>query len=335
MLSCNPALAGCESRAIQPAAATTRQTFSVQVPAGSAPGSSITLLVTAADAAGNATQVGRTVLVPDTVAPTIAAFEPVSGSLRVVAGETVGLRAVVNDNLGVTALTFTTEGALTTSGTVAVAPPVTSGPTVFSVIVPAGAATGSTITVRVRARDAAGNLSAEAVLTLSVGDTGAPTLTILAPPAGAQAAPGQTVTFTVRATDDTAIQRIVFAATGVFTAAETRQISPPVATTDASFAVVLPAGTAAGTLTLTAEAFDSANNSSGVVSRQVTVTDAIAPTVRILTPIAGAQIDPRTPLTVTVEATDAIGVTQNHVCGQRRRVRIREPDDCAGRSDTD
>ena len=40
------------------------------------------------------------------------------------------------------------------------------------------------------------------------------------------------------------------------------------------------------------------------------MTDAIAPVVRIVSPTAGAQIDPRQPLTITVEATDAAGVGQ-------------------------
>ena len=111
-------------------------------------------------------------------------------------------------------------------------------------------------------------------------------------------------------TDDTAVQRIVFAASGVVTASETRQVVPPVASLESSFTVSIPATAAAGTLTLTAEAFDVGGNSSGITSRAVTVTDAIAPVVRIVSPTAGAQIDPRQPLTITVEATDAAGVGQ-------------------------
>ena len=145
---------------------------------------------------------------------------------------------------------------------------------------------------------------------LTIGDAASPATTILAPAAGAQVAPGQAVTFTVRVTDDTAVQRIVFAASGVVTASETRQIVPPVASLEASFTVSIPATAAAGTLTLTAEAFDVGGNSSGITSRAVTVTDAIAPVVRIVSPTAGAQIDPRQPLTITVEATDAAGVGQ-------------------------
>jgi hypothetical protein len=309
-LTCTPAFAGCDTRAVQPAALTTRQTFSVQVPSSATPGSAVTLLVSASDAAGNATQVGRVVLVPDTVAPAITTLETVSGSLRVVAGDTIALRAIVSDNVGVTALAYQTEGGLVASGAAPVTPPVVSGAAILPLTIPATTPNGSTITVRVRARDAANNLSDEASIVLSVGDAAAPVLTILAPAAGSQAAPGQTVTFTVRATDDTAVQRIVFAASGVFTAAETRQITPSTAAAEATFAVTLPATTAAGTLTLSADAFDTAGNSSGALTRSVTITDGIAPVVRIVSPPAGAQIDPRSPLTVTVEATDAIGVSQ-------------------------
>jgi hypothetical protein len=309
-LTCAPVLAGCETRAIQPAVPTTRQTFVVDVPATATPGSSVTLLVSASDAAGNATQVGRTVLVPDSVAPVITALEPVSGSLRIVAGETVALRAIVSDNLGVTALTYQTEGGMVASGTAPIAPPVVSGAALFTFAVPASTANGSTITVRVRARDAAGNLSEEQTSLLSVGDAGAPTLTILAPASGSQSAPGQTITFTVRATDDTAVQRIQFTASGAFAASENRSITPPTASADASFAITLPAATEAGVLTLTAEAFDAAGNSSGPIARTVAIVDGIAPVVRIVSPTAGTQIDPRSPVSVVVEATDGVGVSQ-------------------------
>ncbi len=219
------------------------------------------------------------------------------------------------------------------SGTTPVAPPVTSGPATFTLTIPAAAANGSTVTVRARARDSGGNLSDEGTILLTVGDAAAPVATILAPAVGTQSAPGQTITFTVRATDDTAVQRIVFTASGVFAASETRQLVPPVASLDSSFAVVLPPGTAAGALTLSAEAFDAAGNSSGVVTRAVTVTDAVAPAVRIVSPLAGAQIDPRTPLTVTIEATDAVGVSQISLAATGVDVRVREPSRRAARDD--
>ena len=85
------------------------------------------------------------------------------------------------------------------------------------------------MSVRVRARDNGGNLSDERTIVLTIGDAAPPVATVLAPAAGAQVAPGQTVAFTVRVTDDTAVQRIVFTASGVVTASETRPIVPPVA----------------------------------------------------------------------------------------------------------
>ena len=83
-------------------------------------------------------------------------------------------------------------------------PPVISGPAAFTVAIPASVANGSTVTVRARARDNGGNLSDERTIVLTIGDSAPPATAILAPAAGAQVAPGQAVTLTVRVTDDTA-----------------------------------------------------------------------------------------------------------------------------------
>ncbi len=160
-LICAPTFAGCESRSVQPAATTTRQTFVVDIPASFQSTTGITLLVTASDQAGNAIQLGRSVVVPDTVRPTLSNLVTVSGSAQVVAGQTVTLGATVGDNVGVSAIVFQTEGALVTNGTTPVVPAVTSGPATFGVAIPASVANGSTVTVRARARDNGGNLSDE------------------------------------------------------------------------------------------------------------------------------------------------------------------------------
>lgn len=309
-LSCVPALTGCETRVLQPAQVSTRQTFTVTVPSTVAPGSNVVMLVRVADTAGNSTELGRTLLIPDTVAPTVSSLETVSGSTRVVAGESTVLRAIFSDNIGVAAVTFLVDGAAVPPGTTTVAPPTASGEALVSFVVPAGTANGTALTVRVRARDVAGNQSDERTLVLSVGDTAAPTVTILTPAAGTTLIPGQAVSSTVRATDDAALQRVVFTVSGVVSATETRLLSPPVAASDLTFAFTVPAGSPAGTVTLAAEAFDLAGNSSGSVTRTLTVADAIAPSVRIVSPAGGTSIDPRNPLNVVVEATDGIGVTE-------------------------
>lgn len=302
-----------ETRPIVPGAATAQVTFEIPVPASATETESLTIAVIARDAAGNdsapATRVFG-VIVPDTTAPVVNALVTSSGSTRVLAGETASLRATVSDNRGVTSLLFASEGAVAINNVVIpIDPALTSGDVPLSLTVPADVANGASVTVTVRATDAAGNLSQPVSLTLSIGDTAVPQVAVLAPAAGAAFRPGQTVTFTVRATDDLAVRRIAFTATGVFTASGVQEIDPPTTTAERSFVVALPAGTPAGSLTLTAEAFDQAGNSSGAIARTVIVEDIIAPAVSVVAPAAGASIDPGSPVQVTIEATDAVGVT--------------------------
>ena len=307
---CNPSLTGCETRTLSPAQTATRQTFTIDVPADLQAPATIVLALRATDAAGNTTQATRTLVVPDTVRPVLTLLQTESGSARVVAGQVVAIRAAVTDNVGVTALTFQTEGALVSSGTQVVAPPVTAGTATFTIPIPPAAPNGSLVTVRARARDQANNSSDEVTLLLTIGDTAAPTLTILSPNDGASFAPGQTVTLSTRVTDDSAVQRIVVTASGVFGATVTRELTPPAAAADVDVAVALPASTPAGQLTLTAEAFDAVGNSSGVVTRALLVRDVVAPQVVITAPVAGASVDPRNPLLVSVTGTDQVGVTE-------------------------
>ena len=115
---------------------------------------------------------------------------------------------------------------------------------------------------------------------------------------------------TVHATDDTAVRRVVFSASGAFTASLTREVDPPAAIADVDFPVSIPLATAAGPLVLTAEAFDVAGNTSGTQTRTLNVTDTVAPSVQITSPVPASPVDPREPLSVVVSATDAVGVTE-------------------------
>jgi hypothetical protein len=298
-LVCTPVLTGCESRAVQPAQRSTKQTFTVNVPASFGSSTGLGLLAVATDAAGNATQIGRQVTVPDVVRPTLTALTTANGSTQVLAGATATLRATVSDNVGVTALLFEMDGPAPTSGTSAVAPPLTSGQATLNIAIPASASSGQTLTVRVRARDAAGEVSDEASLVLVVTDSTAPSIVILSPAEGSEVTPGQTVTFAVRATDDAAVRRFAFSTNGVFVANESRDVAPA-ASVDAAFVVALPATTAAGPLTFTARAFDAADNGSATVSRTITVRDVVPPTVTAVTPPDGAtNVDRQSTITVT------------------------------------
>ena len=306
---CNPALSGCGTQIVAPGTKSSRHTFTVVLPGDLQAPQTPTLSIVARDTSGNTTTIGRVLHIADTVKPTVTAFTTASGSLRVAAGDTALLRAQLTDNVGVTALTFTTEGGLSTSGTSPVAPPVTGGTVPLAISIPPTVPNGSTVTVRVRARDAAGNASDEGLLLLTVGDSATPVLTLLEPPAGATVLPGAAITVRAHATDDVAIKRFTLTATGVLATTDARDINPAATPADAVFTIAVPAGTAAGAVVLTIEAFDTGGNSSGLLMRSVAVADTVAPQVQIVSPAPGALLDPRNLVTVTVIATDAVGVS--------------------------
>ena len=121
--------------------------------------------------------------------------------------------------------------------------------------------------------------------------------------------PGASITVRAHATDDVAINRFTLSATGALTATDARAINPAATPADAVFTIAVPAGTAAGTIALAIEAFDTSGNSSGPFTRSVVVADTVAPQVQIVSPVSGALLDPRSPVAVTVTATDAVGVS--------------------------
>src|SRR5439155_687048 len=253
----------------------------VQIPAALAASTSVTLLASAADTTGNVgVQAIRTLQIVDAVAPVITALRSADGTTQVLAGRTATVRADATDNVGVTAVAFSVEGAVTQSGTVTIPPsPVATADFVFAV--PANAADGSTITVRARARDASGNVSPDATLNLVVaGDRTPPTVTVLSPAEGAQVGLGQTVTLMVQATDNVGVTEISLSATGAASFTETRTISPAAPsrteTFSIAFAALPPTG---GSLTLDARARDAAGNQGVAASVTVTVRDVVPPTV--------------------------------------------------------
>lgn len=298
-----------ESRTIAEGSTATQATFVIPIPSTAAETDTLHVVVRARDAAGNESGgAARTfgVTVPDTTPPLVTAFASTSGSTRVLAGQTATLTAAVSDNAGVTALLFESSGAVVSTRNIQLdgAP---SAVVPLAIEIPAEAADGATVALTVRAVDAAGNLSEAASLTLTVGDTAPPAVEILSPADATEARPGQTIAVSVRATDDLAVRRVTLNVAGVFTATLVEDVETAAAA-DVSFSVVLPADVPAGTLTLSTEALDLAGNSSEVVTRTLAVPDVAPPTVRIAAPAEGTSVDPRTPLEVTIEAGDAVGV---------------------------
>ena len=285
-------------------------TFALTIPANAAPGP---LLIRAAvtDTAGaSSATVSATLTVVDRTVPSVQILSPGAGS-SVMAGQTATVVISVSDNANLSSITVDASGAVTFSETRPVASGSTTAQATFEIPVPADLSGTPSLTVGVRARDAAGNESVTVTRLISVivPDTTPPGLTVLSPAEGATFRGGQTVTFTVRAVDNVAVERITFNASGAVTSTSVQNIEPSTSPVERTFTVALPPDVAPGSLVLTAEVLDTSGLSSGVAARNVVVQDGAAPAVRIVTPAAGASADPRNPITVTVEATDAIGVT--------------------------
>ncbi|MCI0438824.1 MAG: carboxypeptidase regulatory-like domain-containing protein [Chloroflexi bacterium] len=304
-LDCSPSAAGCETRTVTPPAGSTIQMFTVEIPDLDAP-ATVQFTATATDTRGNVSaQVTRTVQLADDAPPQVTSLTLVGGGTEVDAGEAVTVRAQATDNIGVRRVEFRLEGALTQTTIVNIAP-ATSATVDFSFSIPTGAS--EDIIVTATAFDAA-TPSAPVSLTLDViADTQPPTVEILQPADGAHIIEGETLTVRASAQDNAAVSRIMLNVGGVLTDSREQVFSPAATPVEAVFQIDVPIGTPLGDLTLEAVAEDTAGNSASD-SVTVQVIDGEPPTVEILGPADGADVDPRSPLSVVIHATDNLGVT--------------------------
>ena len=251
---------------------------------GAVPGSH-TLRAVARDAAGNnGTSAVITVTVPDTTPPTVAMTSPASGST---VNGTVAVSASAADNVGVAGVQFQLDG-------VALGAEDTSAP--YSVNwntnpVPPGAHT-----LRAVARDAAGNSTTSAPVTVTVADTNPPTVSITAPASGSTVT--GTIAVTASASDNTGVAGVQFQLDGNALGAED---------TTAPYSTSWNTATASpGTHTLRAIARDTSGNTTTSAAVTVTVPDATPPTVSVTSPANGATVSGT--VTMSADASDNVGV---------------------------
>jgi len=161
--------------------------------------------------------------------------------------------------------------------------------------VPAGAAEGGAIDIRVTAYDAsrAGNLLFRTE-TLTVHEENPPQVAISAPPGDTEVRLGETVTVTVEATDvEAGVARIEFSASGGTTAAGGQDIAPPTSPAQADFGFTLPDSLLRGTeIHIDALARDAANPANEAAATRVTVRVANEPPT-----LTGTVIQPASPYT--------------------------------------
>ncbi len=175
---------------------------------------------------------------PDTTAPTVSLTAPANGAT--VTG-TVTVSASASDDVGVAGVQFLLDGA-----DLGAEDPTSP----YSVSWNTATAVPGTHTLTARARDAAGNTTSSATITVTVPDTTAPTVSISAPPGGATVA--GTVTVSASASDNVGVVGVQFFVNGANLGAEDTS-SPYAASWDTSTY-------ANGTHVLTAVARDAAGN---------------------------------------------------------------------------
>jgi large repetitive protein len=143
------------------------QTFSFQVPMDAPIGGSILVQVRARDAAGNESEfISRQFAVVDETAPTVSVTSPLPGA-RYNFGDTIPLVVQTSDAVGVTEVRYQLEGSLTGADSQMIAPQPGARTVLFDIPIVPGATEGE-LSVRVFAKDAAGNEREATTLVLEI-----------------------------------------------------------------------------------------------------------------------------------------------------------------------
>ena len=253
------------------------------------------LTATARDAAGNtSTSTARTVTVSngggDSQAPTVSLTAPASGAG--VSGS-ITVTASASDNVGVVGVQFRVDGV--NFGTED-----TSAP--YSRTWDSSTVGNGTHSLTAVARDAAGNSTTSAArsVTVSNGDSQAPTVSLSAPANGATVS--GSVSVTASASDNLGVVGVQFKVDGVNFGTE--DTSSPYSRSWDSLTV------GNGSHSLTAVARDAAGNTTTSAARSVTVSnstgDTQSPTVSLSAPASGATVSGS--VSVSANASDNVGV---------------------------
>ena len=225
---------------------------------------------------------------PDTTAPSVAVSSPTGG---LVAG-TVTVTAIASDNVGVASVQFQRDG-------VDIGAADTTAP--FSVSWDSRTTPDGSHVLTAVARDAAGNATTSAGVTVNVDNT-APAVAVTSPTGGTVSG---SVTVTASATDLVGVASVQFRVDGIDVGA---------ADTAAPYSVAWATTTASnGSHVLTAVARDTAGNATTSAGVTVTVSngappsDTTPPTVAVTSPTGGTVSGT---ITVTATAADNVGVTR-------------------------
>jgi len=250
-----------------------------------------TIEAQARDAAGNLSAIAsRTVTYNplDTTIPTVAITSPTTNGTTVTAS-TMSVSGNASDNMGVTSVSVRING-----GTWNIA----TGMATWSRSITL--ATGSN-TIEAQARDAAGNVSAIAIRTVTYNppDTTIPTVAIISPASNGTTMTTSSLTVSGTASDNTGVASVSVRING-------GTWNTATGTTSWSRLITL----VAGSNTIEAQSRDAAGNVSLSASRTVTYnpSDTTLPTVAFTSPASNGTTVTTSSLTVSGTASDNIGV---------------------------
>ncbi len=265
------------------AAEVTTSPYSISWDTTSASNGTHLLRAVARDSAGNSTTSSTVSVTVDNSAPTVSITTPAANA---VLRATVTVTAAASDNVAVAGIQFQLDGA--NLGIEATTPPSISWDTTT--------ATNATHTLRAIARDAAGNTTTSASVSVVV-DNAAPAVSLTAPAANAIVS-GASVTVSASASDNNSVAGVQFQLDGVNLGAEDTT-APYSVTWDTT-------SSTSGAHILKAIARDAAGNTTTSAAISVTVDNA-APTVSISAPTNGSTVTGT--VIVSANASDDVSVS--------------------------
>jgi hypothetical protein len=282
---------------------------SIPIPAGT-PAASV-LGAIAVDEVGNRSPLATLPLsIASNAPPAVSLAGPADAVVS--QGERVVLRVSATDDLALASLSFTATGAASASGSQPV-PGLAAAEAEFFVDVPAGAASGSSLTLRGAATDSLGATAQSAPLVLAVADELAPAVTVISPAANSTVDAGATVNVNLRADDAGGVRELALEVSGAATMSELRSFTPPVTLATAAFSFAVPADAAGGAaISLRARATD-ASGRSGERVIALRVRDANPPAVSVVQQNGSVLFEPGKLLLLRVAASDDVGVVRVEV----------------------
>jgi hypothetical protein len=257
-------------------------------------GTSHTVQAKAYDAAGNATLSNTAhITISDVTPPTVSISAPANGSQ--VTGTTT-ISATASDNVAVAHVDFYVDSIL--KGTSTASPYTYAWNT-------SGLTVNSSHSLVAKAYDTSNNTASSTAVSVTIADVTPPTVSITAPTNGAQVT--GTTTISATASDNVAIGHVDFYVDGILKGTST--VSPY------NYAWNTSALTAGSAHVLTAQAYDTSNNTASSSAISVTIADTIPPTVSITSPASGTKVTATTTISATASDNIAVSKVQFYVDG--------------------